>query len=394
MTSDIYVNLVKTHLESEELTVTFNRLEEMKGDLLSNWKELSSIYAPSGNELDRARYLVELFRSYGIENAHIDRSGNAVALIDGGGRPTLAFLVTMDDLATVAGLVKNSDEPIEEEGKLRGPGTNIGAICTAGLGLARLFTQNQIKFKGQIYIVGVVQEETGLKGAKGFIEDHKEQLDYVIDVLGGASRISYGGLGIHWFKVHYTGPRGHTLRGMGPNVTKGVARSISRLYNIPLPNETYLNITMMGAGKVYNHKSDDGWHSVDLRSIDDEKLRKVKREIYRVASEVAEKEELGWWIEPFSKTPAGRLSGARDSKLVRIAEEASILLGAEPQLTDRGSSNMNAALSEGIPAIGIGGNRGGKRGTTDEYANIDANMQAIKLNFLIGYILVKGDTDS
>ncbi|MFP3952178.1 MAG: hypothetical protein ACLFVP_08600, partial [Candidatus Bathyarchaeia archaeon] len=278
--------MVRFHIDSEDVNSAYRRLEAIKGDLISNWMELSCIYAPSGGEEDRARYLVEFFRSYGIEDAHIDRSGNAVALVDGGVGPTLAFLVTMDDLATVADLVKNCGEPIEEDGMLRGPGTNIGAICSAGLGLARLFTLDEIDISGRIYIVGVVQEETGLKGAKGFVEDHREQLDYVIDVLGGASRISYGGLGIHWFKVHYSGSRGHTLRGEGPNVTRGVARSVSRIYDITLPDDTYLNITMLGAGEVYNHKSDDGWHSVDLRSIDDDNLRKVKQEIYSVASEV------------------------------------------------------------------------------------------------------------
>lgn len=391
MSSTDYGKLVSDYVESELVKGVFAKYDGMREEILEEWKRIARIYSPSGNEVLRAEYLTGKFKGYGIENAHVDGWGNAVALIERGEGPTVAFLATMDDLATVADLVKSWDKPIaERDGRLVGPGTNIGSICAAGLALAKLFTLPEVDFKGKIYVVGVTQEETGLTGTKGFIGDHPGELDYVIDMMGGLGRFSYGAIGIHWFKVHYKGPRAHTLSGPGPNVTKGVAKSVTRVFDIPLPPDTFLNVSMLGAGKVYNHRSDDGWHSVDLRSIDNDALQGVKDEIFRIAAEVAAEEELEWWVEGFSESPAGQLPGARESRLVRVAEEASRLLGAEPTMSNRGSCNMNAGIAAGVASISTGGGRGGARDSPEEYANIEPNLMGVKLNFLIGYVLTSG----
>jgi len=370
----------------------FHALDGMRDELVSDWKKIARIYAPSGMEGPRAEYLTKKFREYGIRNAHIDASGNAVALIEKGKGPTIAFLATMDDLATVADLVKEWKRPImERDGRLYGPGTNIGSICAAGLGLARLFTLPEVDFKGSIYVVGVTQEETGLTGTRGFIRDHPGELDYIVDLMGGAGRISHGTIGIHWFKVHFKGPRAHTLRGPGPNVTKGVAKSVTRVFSIDVPPGSFLNVSMLGAGKVFNHRSDDGWHSVDLRSVDNVVLKRIKDEILGIAEEVSKEEELEWWIESLSNSSPRQIPGARDSRLVRVAEEATRLMGIEPMLNNRGSSNMNAGVAAGISTISMGGDRGGGRDSQEEYANIEPAMAGIKLNFLIGYILTSGN---
>jgi acetylornithine deacetylase/succinyl-diaminopimelate desuccinylase-like protein len=386
-----YGRFAESYWESPIVKEVFKELEAIKPEIIEEWKRIARIYAPSGKEGPRAEYLTGKFREYDIENAHIDCHGNAVALIEKGEGPTVAFLATMDDLATVADLVKTWDKPIEErDGRLMGPGTNIGSICAAGLGLARLFILPEVNFDGRIYIVGVTQEETGLAGTKGFIGDHPGELDYIVDMMGGAGRMSYGALGIHWFKVHYKGPRAHTLRGPGTNVTKGVAKSVTRIFSLELPPDSFLNISMLGAGKVYNHRSDDGWHSVDLRSVDNDALKGVKDEILGIAEETAKEEELEWWIEPFSETPASQIPGARESKLVRVAEEVTRLMGIEPSLSNRGSCNMNAGVAVGISTISTGGDRGGGRDSQEEYANIEPAMAGIRLNFLIGYILTSG----
>ena len=78
----------------------------------------------------------------------------------------------MDDLTTVAEMVKTWKKPIEEkDDKLIGPGTNSSATCVSILALAKLFTLPEVRFTGTIYLVGVVQEETGLTGIKGFLHD-------------------------------------------------------------------------------------------------------------------------------------------------------------------------------------------------------------------------------
>ena len=395
MSSDDYEGLVRSYWESSRVNGVLGKWEGFKPEMIEDWKRIARIYAPSGNEVLRAEYITERFREYGVDEAYIDDAGSAVGVLQRGEGPTIAFIATMDDLATVADLVKSWSKPIEEvDGKLLGPGTNSSATCVSLLGLVRLLVLPGVSFKGRIYFVACVQEETGLTGIRSFLSDHPGEIDYVAEVGGGVGRVSYGAIGIHWFKVHYTGPRAHTLQGPGPNVTKGVAKSVTRMFNIPMPPDSYLNIAMLGAGKVYNHRSDDGWHSVDLRSKRNDVLLEKKDEVMRIAAEVAEEEGLEWWIEPFSEQQAGQIPGAKESKLVRVAEEITKIMGYEPRLSDRASSNMNASIAAGISTIGAGGERGAARDTPDEYANVELVLTGVKLHFLIGYIMTNGDLDA
>ena len=386
-----YEKQVSEYWNSKVVNYAFQKFDGYHDEMIEEWKKMALIYAPSGNEVLRAEYLVKKFKEYGIDNAHIDDSGNAVALIDKGEGPTVTIFGTMDDLATVADLVKVYDKPIiEKDGKLIGPGTHMSATLSNLLVLAKLFMLPEVQFRGKIYLVGVVQEETGLMGAKGFLKDHPGEVDYLIDIMAGIGRMSYGGIGIHWFKVHFKGPKAHTLRGFGPNVTKGVAKTIPKVFALPLPENSYLNISMLGAGKVFNHRGDDGWFSVDLRSLDNSVIAENKAKIKKLADEVAAEEELEAWIEPIVTTPAGQIPGARDSPLTRVAEEIVKVMGYEPTLSNRGSCNMNVGVAQGVLSISTGGDRGGARDSNESYANIEPVMLGAKWVFLTSYILTNG----
>jgi len=398
--SQDYQHEVENTYNSRIVQSIFTQLENYKENFKSEWKNMAKIYSPSGNEKLRAEYIVNKFKEYNIPKSYIDQHGNAIGLIEGKiDGPTVVFLGTMDDLATVAEIVRKWDKPIKEDnGKLIGPGTNSSATCATLLSLARVFALPEISVQGNIYLVGVVQEETGLTGIKGFVKDHPNEIDYIIDIMAGIGHISYGALGIHWFKIHFSGPKGHTLGGGLPNVTRAVAKAVDGIFSIPLPlnppqEKVYLNITMLGAGSVYNHKSDDGWFSIDLRSQDNGMIKNIKDTIFSIVEEIAKDMEFKWWVETYSESPAGQIPGARDSRLVRIAEESTKLLGSQVSLSDRGSSNMNVGIINNIPSISTGGRRGGKRNTTEEYANIEPVFRGVKLNFLIGFILAHGDMD-
>jgi acetylornithine deacetylase/succinyl-diaminopimelate desuccinylase-like protein len=396
MPRDKYAELVRSLRRSGQTQSAFVYLDALKPELLTRWAEVSSIYSPSGHEASRAEYMVERLRECGFKNAHIDDHGNAVAWLEGEDEgPTLAFFGTMDDLATVAEMVKNTGEDRRiADGRIHGPGTNIGATLVTVLALAKLLRLPDQGIRGRVYLVCVTQEETGLAGARGFIEDHVNEIDFLVDVMAGIGRICYGALGIHWFKVHFKGPRGHTLRSEGPNVTKGVAGAVDRVWALDIPSEpeedrVYLNISMLGAGKVYNHKHDDGWFSVDLRSLNDKNLEETRRRIVEIAEDVAATEGLGFWVEDNQKGSAGLLPGARESELVRVAEESCMVLGVEPNVSPRGSSNMNVGIRLGISSISIGGERGGGRNTAGEYANLEPVFKGVRWCYLTAKTLCR-----
>ena len=390
-----YPRLIKEVSEKQQTRTIKLQFEDIKDELKQDWKNIARIYSPSGNEVLRAEYLVKRFGEIGVDETYIDSHGNAVAKIEGKEKgPVFVYLGTMDDLATVAEMVKNWEKPIlEEDGKMVGPGTNISATCITILGLAKMFKSSETEFKGTVYLVGVVQEETGLIGVQGFLDDHPETT-YLVDIMAGLGRMSYGCLGIHWFKVHFKGPKAHTLMGEGPNVTKGIAQAVNQIWQLdrtlePDEDKVYLNISMLGAGHVFNHRHDDGWFSVDIRSPNNSNLEDMRERVLNVVKTVAEIQELGYWIEDFQKGPAGLIPGSRESDLVRVAEEYSKLQGVEPRVSPRGSSNMNVGIRKGVKSISTGGDRGGNRNTLDEYANIEPVFEGLWWDFLIGYTLLR-----
>jgi acetylornithine deacetylase/succinyl-diaminopimelate desuccinylase-like protein len=387
----------KRYYYSTVVQRSYKEYENVAEDMKFFWKKLAKIYAPSGAEKPRAEEIVKKFKDYGMKGSHVDEHQNAIGVLEGTG-PTIAYIATMDDLATVADYVKSWDKPIiENDGKMVGPGTNSSATCVSLIGIARLFTFSWVKPHSRFYFVACAQEETALNGMKGFIKDHGDEVDYILETGGGLGGITFGGIGIHWFKIHFKGERGHTLNGGLPNVTRAIARAVDKIFSIPLPQElekrTLLNIAMLGAAKVYNHKSEDGWFSVDLRSMDNDNLIKLKEEIFRIADEAATEQGYQYYVEPYSEVPAGQIIGGKDNKLVRMAEAAYKPFGIQPTLSNRAASNCNVSFAKGILTIGMSGNRGALRDTPNEYANIEPVLKGPKLHFLVGYQLASGETE-
>lgn len=388
----------------------FNKLDDYKEEIISNWKELARIYSPSGGEIGRAKYILEKFKETGILETTIDETGNVIGLIKGKHKgPCIAFVGTMDDMIRVAKRVNEWNKPIlEKNGMLVGPGTFIIGSCVSIIGLAKLFSLPEIEFNGKIYLVGLVKEAQNLGGIKGFLKDHEGEIDYLIDVMGGIGRMYYGALGITMLKVHFKGPGGHTLSGGLPNVTRGIAKAIDKIYSIPLPSEIeekkfidfeigkidlsghYLNISMVNASDVINHKSENGWFTVDLRSINKEVQESIKTQIQTIVEQVAKEENLGWQIEIINDIPAAQLPDARNSRLVKIAEEVIKLFEPDIFISNMGSTNMNIGILNQIPSIMVAGKEGGNRDTPEEYGNIKYIMLGIKTHFLIGFILTSG----
>lgn len=110
----------------------------------------------------------------------------------------------------------------------------------------------------------------------------------------------------------------------------------------------------------------------------------MRERVLDVAKDVAEDQKLGYWVENFQKGSAALILDSRESDLVRVAVEFCKLLGVEPSVSARGSSNMNVGVRKGVKSISTGGDRGGNRNTLDEYANIQPVFKGLWWNFLIG----------
>ena len=311
----------------------------------------------------------------------VDETPNAIGVIPGYSGLALVFISTLDDLATVADYQRTAKTSPHVKGdRLIGPGTNTSSSTASILAAAEALVASGFTPEHDLVFAAVAQEETGLIGMKVVYEAFKDRAVGFVDVLGDGRRISYGAIGIHWWRVIATGPPGHSLRGGLPNVNQAIGRAVDRILQMPLPpgnkdSRTIVNVAMLRSGAVFNHKPATGWFSLDIRSLDMKAIDAIEADVATVLSDVSSETGIQLEMEPFQLTPSGQIPGARESTLVTTAEAISRHLGLEPTLSNSGSSNMNIAIGNGTLAIGLGGSRGGKRAEAGEWANIPAMLR-------------------
>lgn len=354
--------------------------------------EIGGIISPSGKEHERAEAVRTHMERIGLKQVRVDSGPNAIGILEGQTDQVLVFISTLDDLAGVAeNQLKSGKKPFVQDNKVMGPGTNTSSITVSMLLAAEALANSGIKPYYTLVFAAVAQEETGLQGMKKLFEEYSDAVGYV-DILGDGRSISYGAIGIHWHKIQVQGPPGHSLGGGIPNVNQAIGRAVDRILGIEITPRykefsTIINVGMIQSGNVFNHKPAEGWFSLDIRSMDGGIISEIEQKVDDIIKAVANETGLSLRMEPFQITPGGQVPGALESELVQLSISISRMLGNEPNLSQRGSSNMNVALGAGKLAVGLGGERGGRRGFEDEWADIDAMMRTAVHVMLLGALM-------
>ncbi len=380
----------------EAALVGLRTSREATVDLLG---ELAAIVSPSGEEQARAERVAEEMRHMGLADVRVDDSPNAVGRIPGRSGRALVFIATLDDLTSVAAHQRAANGPPRvEDDRLIGPGTNTSSITAAMLAAARAVLATGRVPEHDLVFAAVAQEETGLLGMRTLYDEYRDRAVAFVDILGDGRHVTYGALGIHWWRVEGEGPPGHSLRGGLPNVNQGLARAVDRIFDLAAEVQdpetgTVVNVAMLQSGVVFNHKPAEGWFSLDLRSLEAAIIRALESSVRGILEAVQAETGIRLRMVPFELTPGGQLPGAREGGLVSTAAAIARHLGFEAELSNAGSSNMNIAVAGGTPAIGLGGSRGGDRGQASEWADIPAMMRAAEHVLLLA-LTMAGEASS
>jgi len=371
-------------------------IDEHRQETADFLRIIGGIVSPSGQEHDRAAAVADRMREIGLSDVHVTESPNAVGIIPGRSERTIVFVSTLDDLATVADQQRAAASlPRIEGDRVVGPGTNTSVTSAAIVAAAQAYLETGRQPELTLVFAAVAQEETGMLGMKAIYEEYRGRAEAFVDVLGDGHSISYGALGIHWWRVIASGPGGHTLSGGLPNVNQAIGRSVDRILSLPDAartddSRTRINISVLQSGSVFNHKPEDGWFSLDIRSMDAGTIESIERQVEGILAAVTTETTIDLTMEPFQLTPGGQIPGAAQSDLVINAADISRHLGYEPTLSTSGSSNMNVSVAGGTLSIGLGGSRGGERGQPEEWADIDGMMRTAQHVYLLAVSLGGG----
>ena len=359
-----------------ELTRERRWLSKLSDDILRAQIDVAQIAAPTGAERHRARWVADDLQRSGL-GAVIDGAGNVVARAPGAyaGEP----VVVCAHLDTV--FPEHTNLAVERDGaRLVGPG-----ICDNGRGLAvmlvlaRVIQQCSAAFARAVEFVATTGEEGAgdLRGAKFYFAGNARPFAVIALDGAGDDRIVNTALGSRRFRIAYRGPGGHSWTAFGsPNPVHAAAHAAAHLARLKTRGaaRSALTVSRIGGGVSINAIPEEAWLEVDARSTDDNTLEQLEREIRAVAAasmtEENDRRAIGTipathGVTRIGHRPCGQTT--EDSPLVVTAMEATRLVGRFPVLATA-STDANAAIAAGAPAIAIGGGgHGGDAHSTREW---------------------------
>ncbi|HLG13155.1 MAG TPA: M20/M25/M40 family metallo-hydrolase [Blastocatellia bacterium] len=348
---------VEDTMAREDVRAALAHVDSDRPRILEEWKRLTEINAPSGKERTRAEAVRLLLKSCKLDKVYYDETGNLVAIRKGtGGGKAVVFDAHLDTVFQEGQRIKAEIR----DGKIFAPGVgdntrNVEALLAS----IRAIDRAGIKTKGDLIFVFTVEEETNMAGARRFVSENLARIGQYVALDGGYEGLTYGGIGINWYKHHFIGPGGHTRSRTPPySASLPLARAIDRIYALELPKDPKvdLNVGMLGGSEVVNAKAADAWFTVDLRSTDQKLIDEYERRIAEILREEAARAGVQVRTEVIGeKLPAAQIPGNRESFTVRMSEAVHQAVGFERvPVTATASNNANVALLAGLPAISTG----------------------------------------
>jgi tripeptide aminopeptidase len=275
---------------------------------------------------------------------HVDGAGNLVWTF---GPPPyrLAVLVHVDDVfgeQTARGVTRR-------DGWLCGPGIgdNAIAVATAVAVIERALAGPGDKPLAVVFTVG----EEGLGGLRGARHACRELAPEAVLALEGhgSDRVFTDAVGSLRVRLTVTGPGGHSWwdRGRASAVHELVRLLTGMIASVPAPLS--VNVGLVDGGTGVNAIAARASATVEWRATDQAALDRQEAALAELTTEVSPGLRLE--AERLDRRPAGSVPLAHP--LVAAVLRARRAVGL-PDATGDGSTDANAALAAGIPAVALG----------------------------------------
>lgn len=328
---------------------------------------LQNIPSPTGMEAERAELALAWMRELELADCHLDGAGNACGRI-AGSLPSEDLVVFSAHLDTVFPLSTRLDLS-EGTDTLSGPGIGDNCLGVAALiEIPSLLEANGLHPKGDVWLCATVGEEGlgNLKGTWQLIERFGSRMKAYISLEGvGLGIITHKGLAVERLRLHAGAAGGHAWSDRGnPSAIHGLVTCAAELLRRlpPAGAASSFNIGIIEGGSSINTLASTAQMDIDLRSETAEDLQAMRRILDQVI-QASGQEGVVLNVEEIGSRPGGALPPSH--WLVKAAWQALEAAGIDPRL-DGSSTEANAPLSRGIPAITLGLTRGSGVHSLDE----------------------------
>ena len=345
---------------------------------------LTEIPAPPFKEEARGKAYRAMLEAHGLTDVEIDAEGNVMALRKGTkGGPVVVVSAHLDTV-----FPEGTDVKVRREGtKLYAPGIADDSRALAVLlAWARAMDAAKIRTQSDILFVGTVGEEGAgdLRGVRHFFTQgkYKDRTKAFFSVDGlDPSQITHIGVGSKRYRVTFKGPGGHSYGAFGiVNPMAAMSKAVTDLYAIQPPTSpkvTY-SASITGGGTSVNAIPDKVFTDFDMRSADAGELAKLETRFKAIMDEAVVHENkarstrfgsVSVDLTPIGDRPAGQT--ALTAPLVADTAAAITALGFKPSF-NASSTDANAPMAKGVPAITIGsGGTGGRAHSLEEWIDVE-----------------------
>lgn len=334
--------------------------------------------APTFDEARRADLITSLWEGLGYP-CQRDEVGNVMTRIEPGGAAGQPALAVMAHLDTVFSL--ETDVTVRQErDRYTGPGVGDNSASLAAVtAFLRDLRGHTAQLTRPLWVVANVGEEGlgDLRGAKHFIAENRAGLGALLAVDGYLGVAVTKGVGVRRYKARFMGPGGHSWGDEAPSALHALGLAISGLYALhkPLSPRTTLNVGTATGGNSVNSIAASAELLLDLRSLDDAHLLELDSRAQDVLNRAARDAGVKLQVERVGDRTGGDLQSGR---LLEMAQQAA----KEQRLEFRqasSSTDANAAVPHGLPALTLGVYRGGNAHREDEWVQGSSLTQGLKL---------------
>ena len=312
----------------------------------------------SGEENGTRDLLVEFLKS---NKVNVQTEGNNVFAMNTGfakGRPTLLLNSHHDTVKPNSGYTKDPFEPVIDDGKLYGLGSNDAGASLVCLLLTFLEYHRRKDLPLNILFAASAEEEISGKGGIERLLKVLPPIDLGIVGEPTSGDVAVAEKGLLVLDCIVTGKAGHAARNEGDNAIYRAMEEIRwfREYKFPKTSDTlgpiHMNVTVIEAGHQHNVVPDTCKFTVDVRTTDAYTLEETL-EIIR--------SNVGCTVEP--RSVRLRPSGiSTDHPLYRTVASLGMQTYGSPTLSDQ-------ALMP-FPTIKIGPGDSARSHTADEFVFI------------------------
>jgi tripeptide aminopeptidase len=339
--------------------------------LLELLKRICETPAPTFDETARGKLIYNLWQTAGLTPV-TDEVGNIVAHLPGRGRHILlaAHLDTVFDRHTDV-TVKTCGE------RLCAPGIGDNSASLAVL-THYLFERDNLRHP-TLTVAATVGEE-GLGDLRGVRQLVQQEYDAVIAIDGHLGTVVHESVGSRRFDFTLHAKGGHSWGDYpSPSATHALGDMIHALTHISVPSipRSSLNIGQVKGGTSINAIAEEASFNLDLRSLEHATLEWLEREVFKRIRKVERQHR----ITVTSKQVGDRPTGVSDNAwLVDAARQTLEALGESCRVI-ASSTDANAAMARGIPAIAFGVYTGGDAHRLSEWlepASLVTGYSALK----------------